>query len=204
MPDCYGYIRTSREQSADRRGMDPETQRRAIIAAGVPARQIYSDIDVSGITGVATRNGWRAVDAKLRRGDTLVIAALDRVGRRSIDVMGAIYGLVGRGIRLRSLADAEVWARGLDADPDSVEWMVAIQIAQVFAFTAQLERDSISRRTKAGIERARAEGKRLGRPPALGEEALAAIRQDLAEGMAVAAAARKYGVPRTTLLGYLD
>ena len=200
----YGYVRTSREQDPGRGGMDPETQRRAIIAAGVPERRVYADVDVSGITGVATRNGWRALDARLQRGDTLVVAALDRVGRRSIDVMGVIYGLVNRGVRLRSLADAEAWAKGLDADPDSMEWMSAVLIAQVCSFAAQLERQAIAQRTKAGLARARAEGKRLGRPPALAAETLTAVRQDLAEGMAVAAAARKYHIPRTTLIGYLE
>ena len=52
--------------------------------------------------------------------------------------------------------------------------------------------------------RARAEGKRVGRPPALTEETLTAVRQDLAEGMPVAAVARKYDVPRTTLIGHLE
>ena len=60
--------------------MDPETQRLSLIAAGVPERHVYDDIDVSGIAGVASRNGWWALDAKLQRGDTLVVAALDRVG----------------------------------------------------------------------------------------------------------------------------
>ena len=199
----YGYIRTSKEQEADR-GMDPETQRRALIAAGVPERQVYDDIDVSGIAGVASRNGWRAFDSKLGRGDTLVVAALDRVGRRSIDVMGVIFDLVNRGVRLRSLADTEAWAKGLDADPDSMEWMSAILIAQVCSFAAQLERQAIARRTRAGLERARAEGKRVGRPPALTDETLTAVQQDLAEGMPVAAVARKYDVPRTTLIGHLE
>ena len=147
---CYGYIRTSKELEADRRGMDPETQRRALIAAGVPERQVYDDIDVSGIAGVASRNGWRALDAKLQRGDTLAVAALDRVGRRSIDVMGAIYGLVNRGVRLRGLAGTETWAEGLDADPDSVEWITATLIAQVFAFAAQLERQAIAGEREPG------------------------------------------------------
>ena len=77
----YVYVRTSKEQEADRR---------ALIAAGVPERHVYDDIEVSGIAGMASRNGWRALDSKLGRGDTLVVAALDRVGRRSIDVMGVI------------------------------------------------------------------------------------------------------------------
>ena len=77
-------------------------------------------------------------------------------------------------------------------------------IAQVCSFAAQLERQAIARRTRAGLERARAEGKRLGRSPALAEETLSAVRQDLAEGQPVAAVARKYQIPRTTLIGYLE
>ena len=118
--------------------------------------------------------------------------------------MGVIFDLVHRGVRLRSLADTEAWAKGLDADPDSMEWMSAILIAQVCSFAAQLERQAIARRTRAGLERARAEGKRVGRPPALAEGTLTAVRQDLAEGMPVAAVARKYDVPRTTLIGHLE
>ena len=52
-------------------GTNPETQRRDLIEAGVPERNIHGDIDVSGAAGVASRNGWRLVDAKLNHGDTL-------------------------------------------------------------------------------------------------------------------------------------
>ena len=160
----YGYIRTSRDQEPDRSGMNPETPRRDLIEAGVPERNIHADIDVSGAAGVATRNGWRQVDSKLNHGDILVVAALDRIGRRSNAAMGKIYDLVNRGVRLRSLADNEAWAKGLDADPESMEWMTAMLIAQVCSFSAQLERQAIARRTRAGLARA---GQRLGRPLSL-------------------------------------
>ena len=179
--------------------MNPETQRRSLIKSGVPERNIHTDIDVSGTAGVATRKGWRTLDSKMKHGDTLVVAALDRVGRRAVDVMGKIYDLVNRRVRLRSLADNEGWAKGLDADPESMEWMTAVLIAQVCAFSAQLERQSIARRTRAGLERARAEGRRLGRPPRIDDEQMTAINQDLAEQMTLAAIGRKYGIPRTTL-----
>ena len=138
------------------------------------------------------------MDAKLEYGDVLVVA-LDRIGRRSLDVIGKIYDLVNRGVRLRSLADNEAWAKGLDADPESMEWMTAMLIAQVCSFSAQLESQAIARRTRAGLARARAEGKRLGRPLSLGEEQMTAIRQDLVDKMTVAAISKKYGIPRTTL-----
>ena len=100
---------------------------------------------------------------------------------------------------LRSLADNEAWAKGLDADPESMESMTAMLIAQVCSFSAQFERQAIARRTRAGLARARAEGKRLGRPLSLDEDQMTAIHQDLAENMTVVAISRKYGIPRTTL-----
>ena len=118
--------------------------------------------------------------------------------------MGKIYDLVNRGVRLRSLADNEAWAKGLDADPESMEWMTAMLIAQVCSFSAQLERQAIARRTRAGQARARAEGKRLGRPLSLDEGQMTAIRQDLADNMTLVAIGKKYGIPRTTLRDNID
>ena len=150
-----------------------------------------------GVASVATRNLWRSVDAKLEHGDLLVMA-LDRIGRRSLDVIGKIYDLV-RGIRLRSLADNEPWVRGLDADPESMEWMTAMLIARVCSFSTQLERQVVAQRTRASLARARAESKRLCRPLSLDEEQVPAIRQDIADNMTVADIREKHGIPRTTL-----
>ena len=55
-----------------------------------------------------------------------------------------------------------------------------------------------------GLARARAEGKRLGRPVSLDEDQMTAIHQDLAENMTVVAISRKYGIPRTTLRDNLE
>ena len=41
------------------------------------------------------------------------------------------------GVRLRSLADNEAWAKGLDADPESIEWMTAMLVAKVCSFSVQ-------------------------------------------------------------------
>ena len=82
--------------------------------------------------------------------------------------------------------------------------MTAMLIAQVCSFSAQLERQAIARRTQTGLARARAEGKRLGRPLSLDEEQMTAIHQDLAEKMTVTAINKKYGIPRTTLRDNID
>ena len=77
-------------------------------------------------------------------------------------------------------------------------------LASLAAYVASQERQSISRRTMAGLDAARAKGKDLGRPRRLTEEQLTAIRQDLADEMPVAAVARKYRVPKSTLRGTLE
>ena len=72
------------------------------------------------------------------------------------------------------------------------------------ACVASQERQSISRRARAGLDAVRAKGKELGRPRCLVDEQLTAILQDLVNEMSVAAAARMCGVPRSTFRGSLD
>ena len=119
--------------------------------------------------------------------------------------MWAIYDLQRRGVRLRFLAGNEgERARFLNANPDSPEAFMGNILALLAAHVASQERQSISRRTRAGLDAARANGKELGRPRRLTDDQLTAIREDLADEMPVATVARKYGVPRSTLRGALD
>ena len=201
----YGYIRTSRDQDPGHPGSDPEVQRRQLADAGVEPGRIYADVAVSGATSGNSRGQWHLLDQQLAQGDVLVVAAVDRLGRRYLETMWAIYDLQRRGVRLRSLAGNEgEWTKFLDADPDSPEAFMGNILASMAAYVASQERQNISRRTRAGLEAARAKGKELGRPRRLTEEQLTAIRQDLADEMPVAAVARKYGVPRSTLRGALN
>ncbi len=201
----YGYIRTSRDQDPGHPGSDPEVQRRQLADAGVEPGRIYADVAVSGATPGSSRAQWHLLDQLLAQGDVLVVAAVDRLGRRYLETMWAIYDLQRRGVRLRSLAGNEgEWTKFLDADPDSPEAFMGNILASMAAYVASQERQSISRRTRAGLDTARAKGKELGRPRRLTNEQLTAIRQDLADEIPFAAVARKYGVPRSTLRGALD
>ena len=134
-----------------------------------------------------------------------MVAAVDRLGRRYVETMWAINDLQRRGVRLRSLASNESeWTKFIDAYPDSPEAFMGNILASMAAYVAIQERQSISRRTRAGLDAARAKGKQLGRPRRLTEDQLIAVRQDLAEKMPMATVARKYGVPRSTLIGALE
>ena len=138
MPTLYGYIRTSRRQVDGEPGSDPETQRLQMEAAGVDPANVFRDVGVSGDTGTNTRACRRALNARLQEDDVLVVASVDRIGRRWIDTVTTLRVLGARRVRLRSLSPAEQeWTRYLDADPDAPEAMIGDIPASVFTWAAQ-------------------------------------------------------------------
>ena len=165
LPDTYGYVRFSRPRVSELSGSDPETQRQQLLAVGVALSHIYQDVGVSGTSGTNSRRGWHSLDSRLAQGDTLVVVSIDRIGRRWLDTMGNIHDLQRRGVRIRSLADNErYWAQYLDADPDSPESFLGYTLAGFAAWVSDQELVSIRRRTKAGLAKAKADGKRLALP----------------------------------------
>ena len=189
MPETYSYVRTNRPRVSELVGSDPETQRQQLMAADVALSHIYQDVGVSGASGTNSRRGWHSLDSQLAQGDTLVVVAIDRIGRRWLDTMGNIHDLQRRGVRIRSLADIEQsWAQYLDADSGSPESFLGYTLAGFAAWV------SIRRRTKAGLERAKADGRKLGAPRRLSEEQEAALMEMVASGVSQRRVARSFGV----------
>ena len=83
--------------------MRPETQLQALADAGVQPANVYQDVGISGSVPVSDRPGWTELDTKLRRGDTLTVAALDRISRNRVDLVGVVESLHRRGVYLASL-----------------------------------------------------------------------------------------------------
>jgi putative DNA-invertase from lambdoid prophage Rac len=69
----------------------------------------------------------------------------------------------------------------------------------VIAAVAEFERDLLVERTQAGLERAKASGKRLGRPLALTMEQCLAIRDKRSSGASLGVLAKEYGVSRAAI-----
>lgn len=90
----------------------------------------------------------------LGKGDTLIVTKLDRLSRRTIDMLTLVEEIGKLGAGFRSLA--EPWA---DTTSPAGGLMLTI-----FAGVAEFERNRMLERQRAGIERARAEGKYAGRP----------------------------------------
>ncbi len=75
---------------------------------------------------------------------------------------------------------------------------------QVLNAVAEFERDLLIERTQAGIVRARAEGKAMGRPPALTKHQQNEVRQQLGQGVSVASLAKRYSTSRQTIMRVRD
>ena len=178
-----GYARCSTDQQ------DLTAQRDGLLGLGVEAERIYVD---HGLTGTnRERPGLREALAACRAGDTLVVTKLDRLGRDSIDVQQTVTMFKEKGVRLVVLQ-----LGNLDLTSSTGELTV-----KVLAAVADFERDLIIERTKAGQERAKAEGKHMGRPAKTTQEQRQEIAKALERGETVSALARLYGVSRATIAG---
>ncbi len=80
----YGYLRTSRTAVDGLAGMRPETQLQALADVGVEPANIFQDVGSSGSVPVSDCAGRTELDTKLRRGDTVTVAALDRISRNHV------------------------------------------------------------------------------------------------------------------------
>ena len=115
----YGYIRTSRAAVDGLAGMDPETQVQvqALAGTGVEPDHIVSDVGISGSVPVIDRPGWTGLDARLLRGDTVTVAALDRISRNRVELVAVVELLHRRGVGIASLSPSESWLHPLGAPP---------------------------------------------------------------------------------------
>ena len=196
----YGYIRTSRQRIQGTAGSDPEAQAHQLRQEGVLETNIYRDVGVSGGTGTNSRAGWRALNARLVSGDVLVVVAIDRIGRRWMDTVNAVRDLRAREVRIRSLAQSEAtWVTYLAAEPDTAEAVIGDILTTFMAWAAEQELQAVSRRTRAGLERARAEGKTLGPPTRVDDDQVEAMARLRREGQSLRSIGRIFGVSRTTV-----
>lgn len=181
MSRVFGYARVSTANQVT------ENQRAQIEQAGysiLPRR--FVEEQISGGMAARKRPGFSALLDRLEEGDTLVVTKLDRLGRDSIDVQQTVQMFQTRAIRLVVLQ-----LGNLDLTSSSGELMI-----KMLAAVADFERDLIIERTQVGLARAKAEGKRLGRPSKTTKQSREEIVQALNHGKTVSELARAYGISR--------
>ena len=132
-------------------------------------------------------HGLADLIAYARKGDTLAVVRLDRLGRSLAELLATVETLRGQGIALLSLEEK------IDTSSAAGEL-----IFHVFGAIAHFERRLISERTRAGIAAARAKGKQPGRQPLDMSKVNAAIKLVEAH-ISPTEAARQLGIGRSTI-----
>ena len=131
----------------------------------------------------------------LKPGDTVVVPRLDRLARNLWEGLKTIQELHSDWTR------ASTFAHWLDTGDDSPTSRLMLHM---LLSLAEWERDTIRDRIRAGVDRAAAEGRTGGRPPALSPEKVEAVRSFLENGGSVSGAARTFGVSRPTVRAVKD
>jgi DNA invertase Pin-like site-specific DNA recombinase len=178
-----GYARVSTTDQ------NPQLQLDALTEAG--ATRIYTDHGVSGST--ASRPQLDACLDHLREGDVLTVWKLDRLGRNTQHVLAVVDELTSLGIGFRSITE------GLHTDGPMGKAMLTIMAA-----FAQLERDTMIERTRAGLAAAAANGRKGGRPRKVDDADAAKARQLRDKGITATDIAKMLGVSRATVYRYLS
>ena len=181
------YLRVSRD--------DQTTENQRLVLARVAERrgwiivQTYEDQGISGAKGRDQRPAFDQMlkDAVRRRFDVLMVWSIDRLGRSVLHVANALAELDTAGVALYSDQQA--------IDSTTPMGRAMIQMASVFG---EQERHIIRSRVNAGLDRVRAQGKKLGRPK-VSAKIEAAIREHLNAGIGILKVAAMVGVGSGTV-----
>jgi len=171
---------------------EPENQlaelRRYVEARGWSAVE-YVDKGVSGAKDRRPALDQLLIDARLRRLDVVVCWRLDRLGRSLKHLITLLDELQALGVAFVSLAE------GIDATTPAGKLQM-----HILGAIAEFERERIRERVLAGLQRAKRQGTRLGRPRLV----VAPERLQAARGLPIREAARVLGVPRSTAQRWLS
>lgn len=171
-----GYARVStREQS-----LDVQLERLA------DCEKVFRE-KLSGVD--AERPELRKCLNYVREGDTLIVTKLDRLARSTADLYSIISDLEHKGVAFKVLDDPVI-------DTSS---RTGKMVMGILALIAEFETDIRKERQLEGIAKAKANGVRFGRTPAISAEKAREIAERKANGESVASLAEECGVERTTI-----
>jgi DNA invertase Pin-like site-specific DNA recombinase len=134
------------------------------------------------------RPGLSEAQSHLREGDLLVVWKLDRLGRSVKGLVDLVGALDQQGVQFRSLTD------GIDTTTPHGRFFF-----HMMASLAQMERELIAERTKAGLDAARRRGRMVGRKRRMTPSKIESAKQLLGGGMSPREVAHNLGVSIPTL-----
>ena len=180
----FGYGRVStNQQTTDNQKLELEN-------AGFKIDYWFTDNGISGKTSASLRPQFSLLLSQIRDGETLVVSKLDRLGRDAVDVLQTV----------RNLADRNIQVIVLQLGKTDLSSPTGKLLLTMLTAVAAMERDLLIERTQAGLARAKAEGKTLGRKPKTTEDQRVIIREQLNSGVSVSQVARDYGISRAAVI----
>jgi len=185
------YARVSTKNN----GQDPETQlialREYAQARGFDVFAEYVDVGISGAKEKRPELNRLMDHARKRRFDAVLVARFDRFARSTRHLVLALDEFNALGVDFISLSES------IDTSTP-----MGKMVYTVIAAVAELERALIRERVVMGLQRAKAQGKRLGRPAVhLDFDELQALRE---EGLSFRAIAKQCGVSHPTIMALLN
>ncbi|HCU3398655.1 TPA: recombinase family protein [Escherichia coli] len=185
MSRVFAYCRVSTLEQTT------ENQRREIEAAGFAVRpQRIIEEHISGSVAASERPGFTRLLDRMENGDVLIVTKLDRLGRNAMDIRKTVEQLATSDIRVHCLA-----LGGVDLTSPAGKMTM-----QVISAVAEFERDLLLERAHSGIARAKAAGKRFGRPSVLTKEQQLMVIAQINAGISISAIAREFNTTRQTIL----
>lgn len=181
----YAYIRVS----TDNKGQTTDNQRKLLLDAGFHVDEFISEDGVSGSKKAMARPAFSAMFARMKAGDTMLITAIDRLGRSASDVLEVVDTLKDMGVRVKvSQFD------GIDLTSATGKLMLTM-----LAAVAEMERNLLVERTNAGLARTKEQGTKLGRSLTIKPEDLRAMHGMQAMGASLDKISEAFKVPRNTI-----
>lgn len=173
----------------------PENQVMEIRSAGfdVQDRRIVME-HISGSVPAKCRPEFLKLLDRLEAGDSLLVSRLDRLGRDAVDIQSTVTLLATMGVRVHCLQ-----LGGVDLTSPTGKLTM-----QVIAAVAEMELSLLKERTAAGLQRAKSQGKKLGRPSALSSAQEAEVLERLSAGETVSAVAKALDTSRQTIMRVRD
>jgi len=154
--------------------------------AGYTIDYWFAGEGVSGATTARDRPKFKEMLGQIRKDESLIVSKIDRLGRDALDIQRTVKDLRSLGVRVHV-----VQLGGTDLTSSAGKMLLAM-----LAAFAAMERDLIIERTNAGLARAKANGRKLGRPAKTTVDDRKRIRGRLGDGETVSAVARAYGISR--------
>lgn len=172
-----------------------------------------------GILDLANRNGWKVTFVEetvsgsmsykerelgrivddLKRGDTLIVSELSRLGRSMLEIMTLVSELLDREINILAI-------KGNYKLDTSIQSKI---LTMVLCMASEIERDLIRQRTREALARKKAEGVKLGRPKGVPgksklDEKTEEIKMFLGKGLNVTALSKIYDCAWSTMKDFIN